>query len=84
MTMKNDMIDDLVQRAVLVGFNRNDRFTEIDIDESMNELRELAMAAGAEVLGMMVQNKQTPDPATLIGRGKVLELKEMAENMEAI
>lgn len=83
MTMKNDMIDDLVQRAVLVGFNRNDRFTDIDIDESMNELKELAIAAGAEVLGMMVQNKQTPDPATLIGRGKVLELKEMAVNMEA-
>ncbi len=58
MTMKNDMIDDLVQRAVLVGFNRNDRFTEIDIDESMNELRELAMAAGAEVLGMMVQTSK--------------------------
>ncbi len=83
MTERNEMIDDLVQRAILVGFNRNERFAEIDIDESMNELSELARAAGAEVLGMMVQNKQSPDPATFIGKGKVDELREMAVNMDA-
>lgn len=82
-TVRNEMIDELVQRAVLVGFNRNERYAEIEIEESMNELGELTIAAGAEVLGMMIQNKQTPDPATLIGKGKVLELKEMAENMGA-
>lgn len=82
-TTKNEMIEEMVQRAVIVGFNRNERFAEIDIDESMNELGELTLAAGAEVLGMMIQNKQTPDPATLIGKGKVLELKEMADNMGA-
>ncbi len=83
MTEKNEMIEDLVQRAILVGFNRNERFAEIEIEESMNELSELTLAAGAEVLGMMIQNKQTIDPATLIGKGKVEELREMAENMGA-
>lgn len=83
MTTANEMIEELIQRAILVGFNRNERLNEIDIDESMNELAELTRAAGADVLGMMIQNKQTPDPATLIGKGKVLELKEMADNMEA-
>jgi len=82
-TTKNEMIDELVQRAILVGFNRNERFAEIEIDESMEELGELTKAAGAEVLGMIVQNKQTPEAATLIGKGKVQEVREMAENMEA-
>jgi len=83
MTTKNEMIDELEQRCILVGFNQNERNAEIEIEESMNELSELAKAAGAEVLGMMVQNKQKPDPATLIGKGKVVELQELATNMGA-
>ncbi len=83
MTTVNEMIEELQQRAILVGFNMNERFVEIEIDESMNELNELALAAGAEVLGIIVQNKDKPDVATLIGKGKVIEVKEMADNMGA-
>ena len=43
--------------------------------ESMAELRELAVSAGADIVGQMSQRRPRPDPATLIGRGKVEELK---------
>ena len=43
--------------------------------ESMAELRELASSAGALIAGEMEQRRQRPDPATLIGSGKVIELQ---------
>ena len=45
------------------------------IEESMAELRELAVSAGGEVAGEIFQRRQRPEPATLIGSGKVAELK---------
>lgn len=45
------------------------------IDESIAELRELTGSAGATVLGDFVQRRQRPEPATLIGSGKLEELK---------
>ena len=41
----------------------------------MAELRELTASAGASVVGEIVQRRQKPDPATLIGSGKLEELK---------
>jgi GTPase len=43
--------------------------------ESLAELRELTTSAGALIAGEIVQRRPRPDPATLIGRGKVDELK---------
>jgi len=43
--------------------------------ESMAELRELATSAGAVVIGEFLQRRPKPDAATLIGSGKVEELK---------
>jgi GTP-binding protein HflX len=43
--------------------------------ESMAELRELTSSAGAAVVGEVVQRRLKPDPATLIGSGKLEELK---------
>src|SRR5664279_6484292 len=44
-------------------------------EESMAELRELAISAGGTIAGEMQQRRQRPDAATLIGSGKVEELK---------
>ena len=44
-------------------------------EESLAELRELATSAGAEIAGEILQRRQKPDPATLIGSGKLEELK---------
>ena len=43
-------------------------------EESMAELRELALSAGASIAGELHQRRQRPDSATLIGSGKVEEL----------
>jgi GTP-binding protein HflX len=51
-------------------------------EESMAELRELAVSAGGEVAGEIFQRRQRPDPATLIGSGKVAELKGAVASVE--
>ena len=43
--------------------------------DSLAELRELARSAGAVIAGEVLQRRPRPDPATLIGSGKVEELK---------
>ena len=48
---------------------------ELTSEESIDELRELARSAGATVAGEMTQRRPRPDPATLIGGGKVEELR---------
>lgn len=47
-------------------------------EESLLELAELARSAGADVLGASWQRSPHPDPATLIGRGKVSEIQALA------
>ncbi len=44
-------------------------------EESMAELRELATSAGGSVIAEFLQRRQRPNPATLIGSGKLEELK---------
>lgn len=54
-----------------------------DISYSMDELRALAEAAGAEVLGEMVQKLDKISSGSFIGSGKLKELAETASNMQA-
>ena len=49
----------------------------------MEELKGLAEAANAQVLGQIIQTLERPNTATFIGKGKTEELRELAENMEA-
>lgn len=74
----NEVIKEEDYRAILVGLQRDE-----DISYSMEELAGLAEAAGSKVLGQMIQNLEKPNTATLIGKGKVEELAQMAEAMEA-
>lgn len=74
----NEVIIEEEYRAILVGVQKNE-----DISYSMAELKGLAEAVNAEVLGKVVQNLEKTNSATLIGKGKVLEIAEMAKNMEA-
>ena len=52
-------------------------------EDSMAELRELSESAGATVAGEMLQRRPRPDPATLIGSGKVEELKGALASTES-
>src|SRR5579859_1557040 len=51
--------------------------------DSMAELRELSLSAGAEVAGEFLQVRDKADPATLIGRGKLEELSATAQSAGA-
>ena len=46
----------------------------LSVEDSMAEFRELATSAGAEVVGEVIQRRHKLDPATLIGRGKLVEI----------
>jgi len=45
-----------------------------DVEESLAEFRELAASAGAQIAGEFIQRRDRPDPATLIGLGKLQEI----------
>ena len=49
-----------------------------DADESLRELSELTTSAGGAVAGMLLQRSPEPDPAMLVGRGKVHEIRALA------
>lgn len=74
----NEIIRDDEYSAILVGLQLKE-----DISYSMDELEGLAEADGVHVLGRITQTLERPNTATLIGKGKVDELAEMCENMEA-
>jgi GTPase len=56
---------------------------EFDADESLAELRTLAGSAGANVVGEILQRRDRPDPATLIGKGKLEEIEGAAAAVNA-
>jgi GTPase len=56
---------------------------EFDAEESLAELRTLAESAGASVIGEMLQRRDRPDPATLIGAGKLEEIAGAAASVNA-
>jgi GTP-binding protein HflX len=47
--------------------------------DSLRELEELAISAGADISGSLLQVRETLDPATLVGRGKLDEIRAEAQ-----
>ena len=73
-----------INRAVLVGLNSPVLSREENADEeSLEELEALLETAGGTCAGMVLQNKDTPDPRTFIGEGKTEEVRTLVQNMEA-
>ena len=52
-------------------------------EESLDELRALASSAGASIAGEFMQHRDRPDPATLIGKGKLEEIAGAAASVTA-
>ena len=81
------------ERAILVGLELRGRLgrragsasesDDFDSEESIEELAALAGSAGAEILSSIVQSREAPEAATLIGSGKLDELRTQAEAIEA-
>ncbi len=75
---------EVINRAVLVGLCASSQPKEERAsDESMEELVALLETAGGQCLGVILQNKDTPEARTYIGEGKVQEVKELAQAMDA-
>lgn len=72
---------DTKTRCVLVGIDSPQ--STWPVDESLDELANLAHSAGAEVVGQIVQSRDRPDPRTYLGEGKVEELRMLCDAHEA-
>ena len=62
------------ERVILFAASTN---ASDDTEESVEELRELVKTAGAETVGVVIQNRENIHPGTYLGKGRIQELKEM-------
>jgi GTP-binding protein HflX len=64
------------EKIVLVGV-QFPGVSEDELDYQLDELALLVDTAGADVVARVVQRRDSPDPATFLGSGKVQELREI-------
>src|SRR6478735_11812402 len=72
--------DKPAERALLIGVKTGKQLWKID--DSLDELEQLAATAGVEVVGRVTQKMGRPNPATLIGSGKLEELKQARDEAQ--
>jgi len=70
------------ERAIAVGV-ATPHVHRRDVEEYLTELALLADTAGATVVAQVIQERSRIDPATFIGKGKVEELAQLADELEA-
>ena len=82
--MKENITEEKVNRAVLVGLHASALSREENASESsMEELGALLETAGGTCVATVLQNKDAPDPRTFIGEGKVAEVKALIDSTGA-
>lgn len=70
---------EIKEKFILVGVETGkDR-----MEESLTELEELLETAGGETVGRVIQNLESINKATYVGKGKVDEIRELAEKLGA-
>ena len=69
--------------STLPAGSRARNVPQFSAEESLEELRSLALSAGAQVAGEFLQYRDRPDPATLIGKGKLEEIAGAAASVSA-
>ena len=72
-----------MERAILVAAPRKGSPDARHLDDHLEELTRLVDSAGAEVVGRLSQQVASPNPATLLGEGKVEELRALATELGA-
>lgn len=70
-----------IEKVILVGIDTGDN--EFDTESCLDELGDLAKTAGAEVVGRLIQKREAINKATYLGKGKIEELKNYIEMVEA-
>lgn len=73
-------MEDIKERVILVGVETGG---DEPAETSLDELAELARTAGAEVAGRLIQTRESIHPGTYIGKGKLLELKDLLWETDA-
>ena len=68
------------EKVILIGVSTRE---DEDVEASLCELAELADTAGAEVLGQVIQNREAIHPGTYIGKGKIEEVRALAQELGA-
>ena len=68
-----------ISKAILVGIVTRENSAE-EVEKELDELARLLDTAGGEEFARLIQNKDTPDPRTMIGSGKIAELSELCKN----
>lgn len=64
-----------LEKVVLIGVWTTGSYEQAS--RSMAELAQLAQTAGSQVMDALIQRRDTPDPATYIGSGKLAELRQI-------
>ncbi len=70
-----------MERALVVAVETPEMQDAIETE--LGEFEALAQAAGARILGRVVQRRDAVDPATLVGSGKAREIAELADEQKA-
>ena len=73
-----ELQNDSREKVILVGLKKQNDSKE-KTEEYLEELEMLADTAGGETVLKIIQDRQKPDPAFYIGKGKVEEVAELAE-----
>lgn len=71
------------ERALAVGLQIVGEPALLPMEDSLEELALLARTAGLEIIGQASQKIVSPNPKTLVGKGKVEEIKALAEELDA-
>ncbi len=71
------------ERAFLVGVDIRSEQSLLEVEDSLEELAMLADTAGMEVVGQVFQRLDKPNSSTLIGKGKLEEVKALADETMA-
>ncbi|MDF2713838.1 MAG: GTP-binding protein HSR1-related protein [Paenibacillus sp.] len=80
----HEVTDGIPDKAVVVSLVlKSDRLSDRMVQYSLDELISLAESAGVEVLHSAVQAKDSIDPKWFIGKGKVEELRDVADRLGA-
>ena len=72
--------DEEIERVLLIGGALDDND---EAESSLDELAELAKTAGAVTVGRLIQPREYFHPATYIGKGKLEEVRLMADELDA-
>lgn len=69
-----------LEKVILVGVQEQDGD---DTESSIKELEDLVKTAGAQAVGVVIQNREMIHPGTYVGKGKIDEIKELLWETEA-